>query len=68
MMQHETGVCNYSYNTLKRLVKQAQSAQLLPRPPEYISYGPWDNLNHYYEYPTRIRDRPKSVIKEKYWE
>ena len=67
MSKNDTGLCGYSYANIKRLVNQAHSARLLPRPPEYKSYGPWDDLNHYYEWPRRIRDQPKSVIKKEYW-
>lgn len=67
MSQPDTGLCSYSYRKVKSMVNQAHSAMLLPRPPEYKSYGPWDDLNHYYGFPRRIRDRPKSVIKKEYW-
>ncbi|KAH9423143.1 mitochondrial ribosomal protein S18A [Dermatophagoides pteronyssinus] len=67
MSQPDTGLCSNSYRKVKSMVNQAHSAMLLPRPPEYKSYGPWDDLNHYYEFPRRIRDRPKSVIKKEYW-
>lgn len=67
MLPHETQLCKKSYRKVQKLIKLAQSAMLMPRSPEYECYGPWDNLNHYYEFPKRIRDKPKSIIKREYW-
>lgn len=62
-----TGLCPRSYNKVKKLVQQAQKARLLPRPPNYVSHGAWDNLNTYFEYPIRHRDQPIRVVREEYW-
>lgn len=67
MTQEVTGLCRRSYKKVEKLVEQAQSARLLPRPPDYVSYGPWDDLNKYYEYPQRKRDQPMKVVKKEYW-
>jgi hypothetical protein len=67
MPQKITGLCNRSYNTVRNLVLKAQRCQLMPRPADYQSYGPWDELNTYYEYPVRYRDQPMRIIKPEFW-
>ena len=67
MDQSVTGLCARSYAKIKYLVKQAQKAKLLPRPPGYVTDGPWDDLNTYFEFPKRHRDQPMRIIKKEYW-
>ncbi|CAG2119455.1 unnamed protein product [Medioppia subpectinata] len=67
MPQSITGLCNRMHQRVHQLVKKAQKCQLLPRPPDYQSYGPWDELNTYYEWPERRRDRPMDIIEPKFW-
>lgn len=67
MFHNDTGLCFKSYMKVKKLVKLAQTAKLLPRPPDFVVNGRWDNLNTYYEFPKRIRDQPISIIKKEYW-
>ena len=67
MPQSVTGLCNFSYKKITKLVKEAQTSKLLPRPKDYPIYGAWNELNTYFEYPKRPRDRPMKVIKKEYW-
>jgi len=67
MPQKTTGLCNLMHKKVEILVKQAQRCQLLPRPSDYESFGPWDELNTYFEYPERYRDQPMRIIKPEYW-
>ncbi|CAG2175319.1 unnamed protein product [Oppiella nova] len=67
MPQSITGLCSRMHNRVIQLVKKAQTCQLLPRPHDYQSYGPWDQLNTYYEWPRRRRDQPMEIIEPKYW-
>lgn len=68
MPREVTSLCHRSYQKVKKLVGQAQAARLLPRSPEYESFGPWDNLNRYYEARRRQRDQPMRIIRKEYWE
>ena len=67
MPQSITGLCNKMNARVNQLVKKAQTCKLLPRPADYKSYGPWDQLNTYYEWPVRVRDQPIKLVEPKYW-
>lgn len=67
MEKNATGLCNGKYRLVKKLVRQAQLSQLLPRPPDFESYGPWDNLKTYHEWPSRYRDQPMRQVHPEYW-
>ncbi|KAI1302421.1 28S ribosomal protein S18a, mitochondrial [Halotydeus destructor] len=64
--QH-TGLCGGQYKLVRKLVQQAQLSQLLPRPADFESYGPWDNLKTYHEWPPRYRDQPMRQVQPEYW-
>lgn len=67
MSQKTTGLCNKMHKKVQRLVLQSQRSKLMPRPLNFESYGPWDELNTYYEFPVRYRDQPMRLIKQEYW-
>jgi len=67
MAFEDTGLCGGKYWLVKQLVKDAQVAQLLPRPPDYEVFGPWDHLNTYHDWPPRFRDQPMRIVKPEYW-
>jgi ribosomal protein S18 len=64
----DTGLCNGKYKLVRKLVAQAHLAQLLPRPPNYEIWGPWQNLKTYQEWPPRYRDQPMRQVKPEYWD
>ena len=68
MPREVTGLCIRSYDKVKKMVRQAHSARLLPRPPEFEVNGPWDDLNRYYQTPRRHRDVPMRIIRKEYWD
>ncbi|XP_054169043.1 39S ribosomal protein S18a, mitochondrial-like [Oppia nitens] len=67
MPRSVTGLCERMHQKVYNLVNKAQRCQLMPRPLDYQSFGPWDQLNTYYEWPPRVRDKPKSIIEPRYW-
>lgn len=68
MSREVTGLCARSYAKVANLVKQAQAARLMPRPPGYEVTGPWEDENRYFEWPRRNRDQPMRIIRKEYWE
>ncbi|RWS15336.1 28S ribosomal protein S18a: mitochondrial-like protein [Dinothrombium tinctorium] len=67
MSLQDSGLCGRKYKLVQTLVNKAQKCRLLPRPPHYQVYGPWDNFNTYYDWPPRYRDQPMRVIRPEYW-
>jgi len=68
MMQFgHTGLCDNKFRLVRKLVRQAQLSQLLPRPPNFETFGPWDNLKTYHEWPLRHRDQPMRQVQPEYW-
>lgn len=63
---HESKLCTSQYRKIIRLIKQAQRCNLIQRPADYLSPGPWHDLNTYLE-PDRKRDQPMKVVKPEYW-
>lgn len=63
---HESRLCTKQYNKVMGLIKRAQRCNLIKRPADYLSPGPWHDLNTYLE-PDRRRDQPMKVIKKEYW-
>lgn len=63
---HESKLCSKQYIRVKKMIRDAQRCNLIPRPPDYLVPGPWHNLNTYLEI-DRKRDQPKAIIKKEYW-
>jgi hypothetical protein len=68
MELHHTKLCRSKYRLVKKLVEQAQQARLLPRPADFETWGPWDNLNTYVDWPPRFRDQPMKQVEPAYWQ
>lgn len=67
MAIEKTKLCGTKYHLVKRLLRQAQECKLLPRPANWEVYGPWDNLNSYYEPFKRYRDQPMRQVQPDFW-
>lgn len=67
MPRNVTGLCNRQYNKVISLIRLAQRSQLMPRPNDYVVYGPWDSLNTYSQRFKKPRDQPINIIKPEYW-
>jgi len=67
LAKEETGLCSRQYYHVTKCVHDAQRCRLMKRPPDFPSYGPWDMLNAYHEWPRTYRDQPLKKIQPDYW-
>jgi ribosomal protein S18 len=63
----DTKLCGPKYFKVQRLVSDAQKVGLIAKPKHWSSYGPWEQLNSYHEFPKRFRDQPMRIIEPDYW-
>ena len=59
-------LCGRKYFLMQILIQQAQKCNLLPKPKDHVKYGPWEDLEHYVDYPNRRRDDPMKIIRPYY--
>ena len=62
----KSNLCGRKYFLIKLLIGQAQECNLLPKPKNHKKWGPWEDLNHYVDFPKRYRDQPMRIVKPYY--
>ena len=62
----KSGLCGRKYFLMNMLIQQAQKCNLVPKPKNHVKFGPWEDLNHYVDFPNRRRDQPMKIIKPYY--
>ena len=67
MSLKDSKLCGSQYHKVRSLVQMAQKCKLLPRPPDFKVYGPWDRLKTYHDWPPRRRDVEMRCVQPYYW-